>query len=113
MSKTVTVHTIVQNEEKYLWFSVMSIIDFVDEVFIWDTGSTDNTVPIIKEIKKLYPNKIYFKEVGMVDPDKFTSIRQEMLRETTSDWLMIVDGDEVWWNDRIREVVSIINQNIN
>ena len=113
MSKTVTVHTIVQNEEKYLWFSVMSIIDFVDEVFIWDTGSTDNTVPIIKEIKKLYPNKIYFKEVGMVDPDKFTSIRQEMLRETTSDWLMIVDGDEVWWNDRIREVVSIINQNGN
>ena len=58
MNKTITVHTLVQNEEKYLWFSVMSVIDFADEVFIWDTGSTDNTVPIIKEIKQQPIGKI-------------------------------------------------------
>lgn len=109
MSKTITAHTIVDNEEKYVWFSVMSVIDYVDKVFIWDTGSTDKTIEIVKEIEKARPGKVYFKEVGKVDPDKFTSIRQQMLKETKTDWSIIVDGDEVWWEDKIKKVVSIIN----
>lgn len=109
MSKSITVHTLVQNEEKYIWFSVMSVIDYVDKVFIWDTGSSDNTIKIIKEIQKEYPDKVYFKQVGKVDPDQFTSIRQQMLNETKTDWLILVDGDEVWWDETIKEVVGIIN----
>lgn len=109
MSKTITAHTLVQNEEKYIWFSVMSVIDYVDKVFIWDTGSTDKTLEIIREIEKARPGKVYFKEVGKTDPNKFTEVRQQMLKETKTDWLIIVDGDEVWWEDKIKEVVSIIN----
>jgi len=108
MNKTITVHTLVQNEEKYLWFSVMSVIDFVDKVFIWDTGSTDKTIEIIKEIQRLKPEKVYFKEVGKVNPDEFTKVRQKMLNETKTDWLILVDGDEVWWEDSIKKVISII-----
>ncbi len=110
MSKTITAHTLVQNEEKYLWFSVMSVIDFVDKVFIWDTGSVDRTVEIVKYIQRARPGKVYFKEVGKVDPNEFTKIRQDMLKETKSDWLMILDGDEVWWEDSIKDVISTINE---
>ena len=113
MAKTITVHTLVQNEEKYLWFSVMSVIDFVDKVFIWDTGSTDKTVEIIKEIEKARPGKVYFKEVGGVSPNEFTSVRQKMLEETKTDWLILVDGDEVWWEQSIMEIVSMINESGN
>ncbi len=101
-------HTLVKNEERYIWYAVMSVIDWVDKILIWDTGSTDKTVEIIKEIKKVYPDKVDFREVGEVDPQKFTKVRQEMLDETNSDWLILVDGDEVWWEDSIKAVISTV-----
>ncbi len=106
----ITAHTLVQNEENYIWYAVMSVIDYVDEVLIWDTGSVDKTVEIIKEIKKRYPKKIDFKQVVQKDIFEFTKLRQQMLEQTKSDWLMILDGDEVWWNDAIKKVVSTIKR---
>ncbi len=104
------VHCLVKNEENFVWYSIMSVISFVDKILIWDTGSTDKTVEIIKTIERLYPDKIYFKEVGEVDINEFTGIRQKMLSETDSDWLILVDGDEVWWEESISNLVSIINK---
>ena len=46
-------HTLVKNEEKFVWYSVMSIISHVEKVLLWDTGSTDNTPEILKELKLL------------------------------------------------------------
>lgn len=103
-------HTLVKNEEKYLWFAVTSVIDFVDKMLLWDTGSTDNTLKIINDLKNIYPNKISFKEVGNVGTESFTKIRQNMLDATNADWLIIVDGDEVWWEDGIRKVIKLINK---
>jgi hypothetical protein len=104
------VHCLVKNEENYLWFSVMSVIDHVDKVFVWDTGSSDKTLQIIKEIEKVKPGKVYFKEIGDVDINEFTSVRKKMLSETDSDWFILVDGDEVWWEDGIRNLVSVIKK---
>ena len=72
-------HTLVRNEERYLWYSVTSVIDYLDKLLLWDTGSADNTLKIIKELQKKYTDKILFREVGSVDKDNFTKIRQQML----------------------------------
>lgn len=109
MSKTIWAHVLVCDEEKYIWYAVTSMIDYVDKVLIWDTGSQDATPQIIKEIKKFYPNKVETENIGRVDINVFTKIRNEMLKKTTSDWFIIVDGDEVWWDDSIREIFNIIN----
>ncbi len=106
---TIWVNTLVQNEERYIWYSVMSVINHVEKILIWDTGSTDKTVEIINEIKRRYPSKIEFREVGKVDINEFTKIRQEMLNETKSNWLMILDGDEVWWEDSIKRVMETVS----
>ncbi len=108
---TLWAHTLVKNEDKYLWYSVMSVINYVDKILLWDTGSTDRTVEIIKEIGRRYPKKVIFKEFGTVDPALFTIARQKMLKETKSDWVIIVDGDEVWWDEKIREVRQVIDKN--
>ncbi len=109
--KSIWARTLVKNEERYLWYAVSSIVDFVDKVLLWDTGSTDNTVKIIKNLQESYPGKILFKEVGEVDPDGFTRVSQEMLEETKSDWFIIVDGDEVWWEEGIKQMVEDIHKN--
>ncbi len=100
------VNTIVNNEENFVWFSIMSVLDYVDKILVWDTGSTDRTVEIIKTINS---KKLKFKEVGKVDPMEFTKMRQKMLEESDCDWLLILDGDEIWWKQSIKKVVSQIN----
>jgi hypothetical protein len=106
-------NTLVKNEGKYIWFSLMSVIEEIDKILVWDTGSTDATCEIIKEVKRRYPSKVEFKEVGDVDVRQFTQVRQEMLKATKSDWFMILDGDEVWWDDTIKKNVYFIKNHGN
>ncbi len=101
---------IVKNEDRYIWFAVKSVIDYLDKILIWDTGSTDNTIEIIKYLEKGNPGKIEFRKIGEVDADGLTKFRQRMLDETKSDWLLVVDGDEIWWERSIQEVLEIINK---
>lgn len=108
MSKTIWGHTIVKNEERYLWFSVTSVIDYLDKLLLWDTGSSDKTLEIIKLLEEKYPKKIEFRKYGYVDAYEFTKARQEMLDQTKSDWFVIIDGDEVWWEDSIKKIAEII-----
>lgn len=107
---SIWINTLVQNEDRYLWYAVTSVINYIDKILIWDTGSTDNTPRIAKEIKRLWPGKVEFKEVGLVNPEKFTEVRSRMLAETDSDWIMVLDGDEVWWDDSIRSLTSRIRK---
>lgn len=106
-------HTIVKNEARYVWFAVMSVINHVDKVLLWDTGSTDGTDEIIKEIKKRYPEKVVLKFIGNVDIHEYTQVRQQMLEQTIkkADWFIVVDGDEVWWDESIKEIIDVCNSN--
>lgn len=102
-------HTLVRNEEKYIWFAVMSIIDYVDKILIWDTGSEDSTPNVIKQIIKRKKDKVDFQELGAVNIHEFTKVRQKMLEKTTSDWFIVLDGDEVWWDVGISNLTRLIH----
>lgn len=105
-----TAHVLVKNEENFIWYSVVSVINYIDTIMIWDTGSTDSTKQIIEDLRKEYPNKIDYKEVGNVDEKEYSRVRQQMLDETKSDWIFILDGDEIWWNDSIFKVIEFIRK---
>lgn len=101
------VNTIVNNEENFIWFALMSVLDYVDKILVWGSGSTDKTVEIIKTIKS---QKIEFKEVGLTDKFEFTKMRQKMLEQSKGDWILILDGDDIWWKDSIKKLVDCINK---
>ena len=103
--------TMVKNEARWLWYSVTSVIDHVDKVLLWDTGSTDESLEIEKALLNKYPNKILFKQREQKTPEDFTIVRQEMLDATKSNWFLMLDGDEIWWEDSIKKVISEINTN--
>ncbi len=94
--ENLTAHCLIKNEERFIWFAVMSVIHHVDKVMIWDTGSTDDTKQICLGLKKIHPDKIEFKEVGECDGMRHTELRNEMIKATTTEWIMILDGDEIW-----------------
>jgi hypothetical protein len=108
--KTITAHCLVKNEERFVWYSVMSVYNHVDKILLWDTGSTDGTLEIIKELEKVDKDKkISFREYGGVTKETFAKVRQEMLDQTETDWFLMVDGDEIWWEDSIKKVIEAIN----
>jgi len=98
---------LVRNEENWVWYALMSVIDCLDKILVWDTGSTDKTVPIIKSIKN---PKISFKQYGPVTPETFADVRQKMLKATKADWLFLIDGDEIWSKKSIKKVVEEIQR---
>lgn len=100
-------HCLVRNEENWVWYALMSVIDYLDKILVWDTGSTDQTVQIIKSIKS---PKILFKQYGPVTPETFINARQEMLEATQANWLFLIDGDEIWTKEGISAVAKAIQE---
>lgn len=92
----IVVHCLVGNDERFVWYAINSLLPFVDRIIVWDTGSVDQTIPIIKSIKS---EKIELIEKGAVDAGGHTTLRDQMLQATDRDkhdWLLILDGDEIW-----------------
>lgn len=100
--------TLVKNEDRFLWFAAKSVIDHVDRLMLWDTGSSDQTLVICELLAKQYPHKIEFEKHQVQNPNDVTLLRQQMLDRTKEDWALILDGDEVWWRDSIKVLVSKI-----
>jgi len=46
----VTAHCLVKNEQRWVWFALMSVLDFVDEILVWDDSSTDATAKVVAQI---------------------------------------------------------------
>jgi len=88
-----TIHTIVKNEEKWIWYALMAVKGFADQILVFDTGSNDKTPEIIRTIKD---KKIIFEEKGSVSAGDLVKLRQEQLERTKTDWFLLVDGDEIW-----------------
>ncbi len=107
----VTAHVLVKNEENFIWYSIISAIDYIDEIMIWDTGSKDATKEIVNELVGKYPRKIKYRDVGEADENKYSLIRQEMLDATKSDWVFVLDGDEIYFESSIRQITEEINRN--
>ena len=100
----ISAHLVVKNEENFVWYSIMSVIDYVDKLLIWDTGSTDNTLNIIEKINN---PKIILKKLSPINFDE-GRVRQLMLDATKSDWFMVLDADEIWWDGSIQLVMETI-----
>ena len=104
-----TAHMIVKNEEKWIWFAIMSVIEYMDKILIFDTGSSDNTVLIIEDIINYHPlgSKIFFVKKGRVNKYEFKLLRQEQIELTETKWFLVLDGDEIWYKELISNLIDI------
>ncbi len=85
-SPTISLCMIVKNEEENLPRCLDSVRNFVDEIIIVDTGSTDKTI----EIAKGYGAKVF----NHLWEGSFSKARNYSLKYATSDWILIMDADE-------------------
>ncbi|NJC86499.1 glycosyltransferase [Planosporangium mesophilum] len=82
---------IVKDEEEVLAACLTALRDFVDEIVVYDTGSTDRTREIAREhgarVIEGYWN------------DHFADARNRSLAHCTGQWAFVVDADEIVTGD--------------
>lgn len=98
---------VIRNEDRFIWYSICSILPYVEKFLIFDTESTDKTVEIIKLFNS---KKIIFAQKGKVDSSQLVELRQQQIDMVETDWLWLVDGDEVYPKKTVEAILRAINQ---
>lgn len=90
---------IVKNEEKVIIKTISSTIDAVDAIYLYDTGSTDNTIQLVQEYSKQYPDKKFYYKFG--EFKYFDVTRNELLEWIDNhedaldlDFILLLDAND-------------------
>ena len=83
---TISLCMIVKNEEQFLGQCLNSVKDYVNEMIVVDTGSTDKTI----EIAKGFGAKVYHHPWE----NDFSKHKNQAIAHATGDWIFIMDADE-------------------
>jgi len=108
----ITTHTIVKNEENWIWYALKSWEKYATEMLVVDDNSTDETLKIIKSLKNF---KIKIVETDLKTSKDHTAMRNKMVEETKTEWFLLLDGDEVWNQTTIEKFLDFLkkqNENI-
>ena len=128
MTNGLTVHAMVRNEP-FVFYSVMSVYPYVDKILLWDTGSDDHTFSDIQDLlRRDTEGKIDFRKKTIETDERYWRvdkaaqlreqnkgkkgkgvIRQEMIDATATDFFLILDGDEVWYEEGMLRVLDWIS----
>ena len=83
---TVTLSMIVRNEQDRLPAAVGSVRGLVDEIIVVDTGSTDDTCALARDLGA--------RVIEVPWRDDFAAARNCGLDQVTTDWVLMLDADE-------------------
>lgn len=101
-SASISACMIVKNEEEMLPGCLDSIRNWVTEIIIVDTGSTDGTIKIAES----YGARI-FNQPWEGD---FSKHRNHSIDQATGDWIFIIDADERVVEEDVSKLLDILNR---
>ncbi len=104
-----SVNMIVKNESMFIDYVLKSLKPVAWEYIIIDNGSTDGT------LEKLYKFQDENDDVVIIlnNDNDFVNSRNLCMQHSSGDWILIADGDEVFYNEGendISEFVRILEQ---
>ncbi len=100
-SETVTAHLMIRDEEYWIGYILSTLTRHLSNVFVFDTGSTDSTLSIVKS----FPN-VTLVEKGELNPKELCECRNEMMAMTQTPWVLQVDGDEFYPAKAVRALLK-------
>jgi glycosyltransferase involved in cell wall biosynthesis len=103
---TLSLCMIVKDEEEFLKDCIACVKDIVDEIVIGvDTRSKDSTKKIAEELG----NSVF----DIKWEDDFSKARNLTLQKATSNWILVLDADELIDEDGKKELLKLINNKEN
>jgi glycosyltransferase involved in cell wall biosynthesis len=95
---------IVKNEEAVIGRCIKSLLG-LDEIAVLDTGSTDNTVKIARDLGA----RVATRSPDLV-PFHFGQARNEALALASQEWIFSMDADEVLRPGGIRKILHAVEE---
>jgi glycosyltransferase involved in cell wall biosynthesis len=99
---TISVVMIAKDEEKYLPKALISVVEWVDEIVLVDTGSSDRTVVIAQS----FGAQVYHRPWR----NDFSLHRNQALELASGDWCLQLDADEELDQNSAAELRKLISQ---
>ena len=108
MIPNLTIHMMIKNEERYIRQTLRSVLPYVEQAIIIDTGSDDKTYDYAEEVCAEYQSTadIMLARQPIAKDSRnwdgnhlnqdLTDLRNQMLSQTDTDWIWQVDGDEIY-----------------
>ena len=107
MENTLALCIIVKNEEQYLPYCLGCIYQYLDELIILDTGSTDKTLDIAESFCELVPKSAIIKTKWMHD---FSFARNVSQAGASSSHIIWLDGDEMLDDKSVKKIKTELIQ---
>lgn len=102
------------NGEKYIKEQLQSIFQQklpVSEIIICDDGSNDNTVTIVKDYQKKFPDliQLYQNKITLKVVKNF----EKAISFCTGDYIFLSDQDDIWFPEKTEKIAYYFNENPN
>lgn len=91
---------ITLNEEDKIGDAIKSVKDLMDEIVVVDSGSTDKTLEVAKNLGA----KVYLRKF-----DNFASQKNWAMLKTKNDWILSLDADERITPELAKEIKESVN----
>lgn len=97
-----SVIVITKNEEDRIARCLQSVTDIADEIIVFDSGSTDGTVDVVKQ---------FTSKVFITDWPGYGIQKQRALDCAAGEWVLSIDADEEVSHDLRQEIRAVVDGN--
>lgn len=115
MSNSISVSVVcpTYNSAQYVQQTIESVLQQTlpaDELIIVDDGSSDETVSVLNKLKEKYcgSTQIIILNEFHRGPG---AARNRGVEIAKSDWIAFIDSDDIWKNNKLEKIISIIKLN--
>lgn len=87
--------SMVKNEEYWIWYSLTSVHPHVDEILLFDNGSSDDTLAIVRAMPHVADKLTIFEAFGGSSEQDNRERMLHVARKRGATHVLFLDGDEV------------------
>lgn len=104
---TITSNTLVRNGMPFIGKVLRQVAPFMDEMVICiSKSSNDGTKEEIMKVMAPYQGKIVWMTEDVKNKGDLTEVENDMVRKSTSDWVLFLSDDDYWPQDQLRLCLS-------